>query len=169
MDGKVISWENARKLLSKEILCSEFFIELDKLVPSLKKSKKDYVYLVDIEYGEKIIEKGKTRLSEIKIDNSNYPNSNLNQDFSYSNDPLGVVIEGCFEVVTKNQSNDREHGSIKKKYAVLLNRINQGDYFGVFGTVDFLNSIDNKELVDDWHVYSGEVTYEFCFPINTIP
>ena len=160
---QVKSWEEISKMLSKESHKIEFVSALNEIAKRLKKTKTDYVYYAEFEFGTKLIDKGKINLNQFVINENTYSlnKTNFKHDLNYSNDPLGFVVEGYLEIVTNNLS---EFNNKKKNYFTLLNRINRNELFGVFGTLDKLYDTVQNDIEEKWDAYAGDVTYEISFP-----
>lgn len=157
MDKKinVISWEEANKMLPESHPNEAFCKLVDQICKKLKKDKKDYVYHIQLEFGDKIIEKGsrfdfKANGFSLKP-NENYLPKNIidfNNDLKYTNDPLGMVVKGTIEVFIENKCDEI-------KYNVPLNVIEDGGMFGLFGTLDAISNIKSVFNHRDWFVSAG--------------
>ncbi len=136
---------------------------LDKIASSLKREKKDYIYIASIPIGTKIINNGKITLSDFNI-NSNELSISKNtmyHDLSYTGDPFGFVYKGQIEIVTSNTLIQKNS---EKEYYTFLNRIEKNDFFGLFGTLDILDDGEPDNTDSKWIAIAGENTFEVCYP-----
>lgn len=176
MDKKihVISWDAASKKLPVDNPNEEFCNLVTSICAQLKTDKKDYVYHMQLEFGDKLIDKGKRFKYEgdeeipaaFKIDKNDYNKtiSDFTNDLSYSSDPLGMVVKNHIEVFSENTSKNK---NIKHNYTVPLNVIREGGLFGVFGVLDYLACPQEViELSSDWYVIAGNACFEILFPFS---
>ena len=93
---QVKSWDDASLNLVREN--NSILNIIDSIAKQLKKSNRDYVYVADFEYGEKVITKGHARITEISDDkvSKNGYNSNISIDLGYSKDPFSPCVKKLF-------------------------------------------------------------------------
>lgn len=167
----VISWDEAKKMLPTSNPNKTFCDLFSKVCKDLKDSKKDYVYHIQLKFGDKFIDKG-ARYSfedngfslENKINGVTKNKTDFKNDLKYSNntvDPLGMVLNNHIEVYSENELLNIS-GS---KYRVHLNSIKAGELFGLFGTLDFLNT-DTEIGNQDWYAMAGNSCFEVLFPFS---
>lgn len=162
---QVKSWEEASLSLVREN--NSILNILDSIAKQLKKSNRDYVYVADFEYGENVITKGHARITEISDDkvSKNGYNSNISIDLGYSKDPLALVSKNYFEVHGKNRSRHLTRLNNKAfEYDVPLNIIKEGDFMGVFGTLDYVFSDSKSDIEAEWYVTAGRVSFCVTLP-----
>lgn len=156
---KVISWDEAKKMLPESHPNKAFCELVSQVCESLKSDNKDYVYHIELEFGDKIIEKGsrfdfKANGFSIKPNVKYSPNNiqDFNDDLIYTNDPLGMVLSNYIEVYLENI----HHIS---KYRVPLNIIKEGELFGLFGTLDIFTKIGQTKVNQrDWFAGAGNIS-----------
>lgn len=165
----VLSWDNALKLLSPKKRNTEFCTIISAVSEDLKKQNKNYVYFIQFEFGDKIIDSGSIiSFDEYAIENKMQGVTKTLQDFkndlSYSNDPLGMVVQNHLEVYSENDLLNSS-GLKLNTYRVHLNTINEGGLFGVYGTLDYFNADESKNA-SDWNVLAGNSCFEILFPFE---
>lgn len=167
----VISWDEVLKNLPDDNPNKELCDIITTLCKDLKKENKDYVYRINLEFGDKIIDKGSRFLYEdnnysIKNEYENVTKTILDfkNDLSYSHDPLGMVIKNHIEVYSENQI--LKNNSPLRKYRVHLNTIKQCSFFGLYGTLDYLNNNSSSDNMD-WYTIAGNSCFEILFPFHT--
>lgn len=168
----VISWDEAKGMLPESHPNKEFCKLVSEICTTLKKSKQDYVYHIQLGFGDKFIDKGGRCLFEDngysienKIDGITKDKIDFKKDLAYSAstvDPLGMVLTNHIEVYSENELLKKSGSSIKK-YRVHLNSIKAGELFGLFGTLDFFNK-DTVIGNQDWHAMAGNCCFEILFP-----
>ena len=171
----VLSWEDAQKKLpSVRDLQNKGLLEvISRISQFLKKDNRNYVYHLRLKFGDKIIDKGKTI---INVDNHydfdrhyqiignefKKTKSDFVDDVLYTDDPLGLVLSNYIEVYAVN----RYVGSSEDKYTVLLNNIDAGGFFGLFGMLDYISkTLPNKEN-RVWYARAGTVSFSIAFPFH---
>lgn len=166
----VISWDDAMKMLPTPNPNKEFCDLVSKVCEVLKTDKKDYVYHIQLEFGEKFIDKGARCLFEDngftfenKITGVTKNKHDFKNDLDYTLDPLGMVIKNHIEVYSENEIS--KSGSSINKYRVHLNSIKEGELFGLFGTLDYFNN-DKKNNNQDWYAMVGNSCFEILFPFQ---
>jgi hypothetical protein len=163
----VISWAEALDLLPKsnKSYNKELLNILTEISQELKKDSNDYVYHLKLQFGDKIIDKGKIAIETPEITQNSY-NKNKEDflsDIHYSNDPLGIVLTNHLEVFTENKSNGGSNGNF---YTVPLNILKPANLFGVFGVLDYFSGIKNESFSRDWYVRAGNVSFSIAFPFH---
>lgn len=166
----VISWDEAKKMLPVNNPNKTFCDLVSKVCKGLKNDKKDYVYHIQLEFGDKFIDKG-ARCSfedngfsiENKIVGITKSKNDFKNDLAYSFDPLGMVIKNHIEVYSENEI--LKKGSSINKYRVHLNTINEGELFGLFGALDYFNN-DRGNNNQDWYAMAGNCCFEILFPFE---
>jgi hypothetical protein len=168
----VISWNEANKMLPKSHPNEAFCKLVTKICESLKKDKKDYVYHIQLGFGDKFIDKGGRYLFEDngfsfenKAKDITKNKTDFKNDLKYSKDtvdPLGMVLKNHIEVYSENELLNKS-GSPINKYRVHLNSIKAGELFGLFGTLDFFNT-DTEIGNQDWYAMAGNSCFEVLFP-----
>lgn len=167
----VISWDEANKMLPNSHPNEAFCELVTEICNSLKNDKKDYVYHIQLGFGDKFIDKGGRYLFEdngYSIENKakdiTKNKVDFKNDLKYSNDtvdPLGMVLKNHIEVYSENELLSI-NGS---KYRVHLNSIKAGELFGLFGTLDFFNA-DTEIGNQDWYAMAGNSCFEILFPFS---
>lgn len=167
----VISWDDAKKMLPTSNPNKAFCDLVSKVCKTLKSDKKDYVYHIQLEFGDKFIDKGARYLLEDngftfenKITGVTKNKNDFKQDLKYSKqtvDPLGMVLKNHIEVYSENELLNIA-GS---KYRVHLNSIKAGELFGLFGTLDSFNA-DTEIGNQDWYAMAGNSCFEILFPFS---
>ena len=137
--------------------------EINKFVSSLPQTQQ-YIYFARFPFGTNLIENGCIPISKFKFTpNGEFLPKNANDlknDLDYSNDPLGLVLKNHIEVYAPNKSND-------VTYSVPLVRIKEGEFFGLFGTLDHLSERNNKKSGNlNWNVIAGNICFEILFPFE---
>lgn len=175
----VVSWESALNSFKKKKLNPEFCNLISQISKQFESSNKNYVYKVELEFGEKLIDKGVIPIEKYDIAANNFKVSNatLKKDLSYSEDPLGIVLKNHVEVYSINECINRErrintysgkgkyHVKGEWQYNVPLNIIDEGDLFGVFGTLDFITKNKTPSSIGlDWYVVAGNSSFLIDFP-----
>jgi hypothetical protein len=165
-----INWDKISELEEQD-LSSELLKTINLIYETLEDDKK-YVYMLELSYGDFVIYNGTINKEEITGNEKN----NFFNDISYSDDPLALVIHNQIEVYTINRcdnrrrvikefSRRRENFVEDKEYIVPLNTIKEGDFYGVFGTLDSLSGIElpaNHGM--DWFAVAGISSFIFDFP-----
>lgn len=171
----VLSWEDAQKKLPsvQDLQNKELLEVISRISQFLKQDNRNYVYHLKLKFGDKIIDKGKTI---INVDNHNdfdrhyqiignefkKTKSDFVDDILYTDDPLGLVLSNYIEVYAVN----RYVGSSEDKYTVLLNNIDAGGFFGLFGMLDYISkTLPNKEN-RVWYARAGTVSFSIAFPFH---
>ncbi len=171
----VLSWEDAQKKLPivRDLQNKALLEVITRISQFLKQDKKDYVYHLKLKFGDKIIDKGKTI---INVNNQNdfdrhyqiigndfkKTKSDFFDDILYTDDPLGLVLSNYIEVYAVN----KYVGSSEDKYTVLLNNIDAGGFFGLFGMLDYISgTLPNKEN-RVWYARAGTVSFSIAFPFH---
>lgn len=168
MNSKIIfsaiPWTQALNLLSENNVDNEFCKIATKAFDHIKDEKKKYVYLVKYKFGDKLIDQGMMPFHNLEPDNHSFikSSSQMQLDLGYSKDPLGLVLNNHIEVYSENNS------SPDTTYNIPLNIIKKGDFFGLFGTLDFLSNYDNfnPHLKQNWHVVAGNASFDILFPFS---
>lgn len=145
-------WKEVFNMLSEDDKVSKFVETMNIIANELKKDKKNYVYYTEFEFGKILIDNGKINLGQFEYDKNDFNvfQSTINDDLNYSPDPLGIIVDGFVEIFVENKCHD-------SKYRVPLNKINKGEVFGTFGTLDYFFDIEKKHIERDWFVASGNV------------
>jgi hypothetical protein len=163
----VLSWDEAQKLLSsaKKSLNLELLETFNEISHLLKQKNNDYVYHLRLEFGDKIIDKGKMSLEELNVKLSSFKKTkeDFKNDIQYSDDPLGIVLNNHVEVFTDNKSHA---GGNHWLYTLPLNTLESGDLFGVFGTLDYFSGIKNYTTSREWYARAGSISYSIAFPFH---
>lgn len=173
----VLSWETALKLFPKKNPNEEFSKLITEICNQnqLKKSKKNYVYHTQFEFGEKLIDKGTISLDQFSVVHDTHfkkTNANLKEDLDYSEDPLGMVLKNHIEIYSENRSIGSKSADV---YTVPLNIISEGELFGVFGALDHLifcsdkktkKNIHSKKASRDWYAIAGNICFKIAFPFE---
>lgn len=178
----IIPWEQARKRLPKNHENENVFRALDKVATKLKDKKQDYVYEIELEFGDKFIVNSENILVNniSKINKEHYPSlqeltlRNLQNDLDYGNDPMAIVVDNQVEVSTINECEGRTRKIKERKrgidaseqYRVPLNIFSKGDIFGVFGTLNFLFNGEKSKptLFNGWDGFAGSSSLLVEFP-----
>lgn len=170
----VISWDEANNMLPKSHPNEAFCNLVSKICTTLKESKQDYVYHIQLGFGDKFIDKGGRFLFEDngysfenKVKDISKDKTDFKNDLKYSNDtvdPLGMVLKNHIEVYSENELLNKSGSSINK-YRVHLNSIKAGELFGLFGTLDFFNA-DTEIGNQDWYAMAGNCCFEILFPFS---
>lgn len=149
---EIVSWQSVKEHLPDNSVHTDFITALENVCEELKAEQKDYFYLAEFEFGEKLINKGSINIKtpSIKPNYSDIKKINFNDDMNYSSDPLGLVLDGYLEIYVENKCD-------KKKIRVPLAMINRGELFGTFGTLDLYSGITDKLEERDWFVASGNL------------
>ncbi|HYV53018.1 MAG TPA: hypothetical protein VE933_00405 [Chitinophagaceae bacterium] len=164
--------DSARK---NEII--DFTFHIDKVAGQLEEKYCDYVYEMVFDYGDRIIEDGqavflkKENLNKIKvIDETGFKRKKgeivsgtdsrnkmqLIDDCDPNTDfPLSIVTENFIEVFTGHATG---FGKYSDYYEFPLNIIEQGNFFGVWGSLDFISENVNKKL-QKWHAVAGRRSF----------
>lgn len=172
----VLSWEDAQKKIPNvQDLQNKALLEvISRISQFLKQDKKNYVYHLKLKFGDKIIDKGKTIINvdnhcdfdkhyQIKGNEFKKTKSDFVDDILYTDDPLGLVISNYIEVYSVNQC----YGS-KDKYTVFLNKIQEGDFFGLFGMLDYTSGDVSKKTSRVWYARAGTVSFSIAFPFHKL-
>ncbi len=147
----VVSWEKVKEMLPNENIHQELIDALDSVCSTLKKSQMDYFYLAEFEFGEYLISKGKLAFENVYINSANNKTTyNFKKDTEYTEDPLGLILEGNLEVFVDNYCN-------LNRYYVPITIIENGELFGTFGTLDYENNIKIGKKQRDWFVVCGNL------------
>lgn len=161
----VISWDDAMSMIPTSNLNEDLCTLISDMCKDLKRSQKNYVYHIQLDFGEKFIDKGrriqfeKDHILENKISNINKNKADFISDLEYSKDPLGMVLKNHIEIYSENELLKISNS----KYRVHLNTIKSGGLFGLYGTLDFLNgNISDDE--QDWYAMAGNSCFEILFP-----
>lgn len=168
MKISVLPWDEAKKLLpaNKDVHNIEFLDILTEIGNILHDSKKDYVYHLKLNFGDKIIDKGVIFLGDKPYLEAclgyTLNMENFKKDILYSNDPLGVVLTNQIEVFTENKS----RGQNGCMYTFPLNTLESGDLFGVYGALDYFSGIKKNILNREWYVRAGIISYGIAFPFH---
>ncbi|MFN8429788.1 MAG: hypothetical protein U0V04_07405 [Spirosomataceae bacterium] len=177
MDKKitVISWNDVLQMLPKSHPNEAFCELVTEICNNLKIDKKDYVYHIQLGFGDKFIDKGQRYLFEengYSIENNvkgiDKNKTDFKNDLKYSNDtvdPLGMVLKNHIEVYSENELLNKSGSSINK-YRVHLNSIKAGELFGLFGTLDFFFNADTEIANQDWYAIAGNSCFEILFPFS---
>ncbi|MDR0427611.1 MAG: hypothetical protein LBH12_03290 [Dysgonamonadaceae bacterium] len=159
-----IPWTHALELLSQNQVDNEFCQIATRVFDRITEEKKKYVYLVKYKFGDKLIDQGIMPFENLIPASGSFVSScsQLQLDLNYSKDPLGLVLNNHIEVYSENNS------SPDITYNIPLNIIEKGDFFGLFGTLDYLSGQDNFQahLKQNWHVVAGNASFEILFPFN---
>ena len=171
----VISWESAQILFQekKNTLNEELLGVLTEISEILKPEKNDYVYLLKLGFGDKIINRGKTIInkqnltdfdSHFKVIGGAYKKNKLDfiNDILYTDDPLGIVLSNYIEVYALNKC----IGSSDDYYTVPLNKIEAGEFFGVFGMLDYITDTSPSKESRVWYARAGTVSFSIAFPFH---
>lgn len=158
---KIESWSKVYKELPINNDNIGFFKLLNTIYKRLDIAEQ-FVYFVDYEFGDRIIKNGKIRIDDFKLTNPdnifNRNNENFKEDINYSSDPLGIITKNEAWIVS---SDDK----------VRLGKLEEGQLFGVFGTLDFLN-FEKSDLYGnkDWSLISGDCSFHlfFNFALNEV-
>jgi hypothetical protein len=174
----ILSWDEAQRNFSNKNLNKEFRALITAIVKKLGKSK-NYVYSVELKFGDKVIENGAMNFDKYEIEKNDFgvTPAIFKRDINYSEDPLGIVVKNHLEVYSINDCENRErqittflsdkkHIRHEPEYNVPLNVIEEGDLFGVFGTLDFITGIKTSLNTGlDWYVVAGNATFLIDLPI----
>ena len=130
--------------IDKSNIPNDILSLLTKISEVLKENA--YVYRLEFSFSELIYENGKLKLPDsISDDEKNKISEDL---FTYSNDPLGLILENYIEVHT---SHNEEGDDV---CIVPLKRINTGELIGTFGTADYLSGQKNGSG-SGWSISAG--------------
>jgi hypothetical protein len=176
---EVVKWATVCKQVSN----SGFVECVDQVSELLGDQQKDYVYVMNFEYGEKVIEDGQMR-ALIKTNSTTYKNKfdyefSIKYDCSFSKEtdqweqfskdcerntdhPLSYVQEGCIEIYSTNCSGDTEIGN----YEFPLNILQTGDLFGVWGSLNIITE-NFKKKQENWFGVAGRRCIIPTFPTYT--
>lgn len=169
MNSKVsfsaISWTKALELLSQNKVDNQFCKIATEIFDKIKDQNKKYVYLVKYKFGDKVVDQGVMPFENLYPDSDSLINSSsqLQIDLGYSRDPLGLVLKNHVEIYSKNNS------SLDVTYNIPLNKIRKGEFFGLFGTLDFLSGYEksHSHLKQSWYsAVAGNACFEILFPFN---
>lgn len=156
--------EKESKINGKNIIDIDSLNIFNKISDILDKQRKNYVYTVELEFGDLVINKGAFAIENFEIDSKNEYNKKKKDfinDISYTKDPFGLVIENQIQAYAKNKyifSN-----APKSSYLVPLNIIKTGQLFGSFGTANYITNINKNNFNDDWFVVAGSISYSLAF------
>ncbi len=145
--------------------CAEIIERFISIGQTFTSQSKNYVYKVRLGFGDRLIENGRLSTDSFQIGRNEFGKniSDLINDLNYSNDPLGFITKNHLEAYTKITSADRKLGS----YTILLKRIKNGEFLGLFGTLNYLSKIRTlNRFKQDWHVVSGNVCFNILFPFH---
>lgn len=164
IEVRAVAWEDIIDKIPRNDSNKDFIDCMNGVSIFLKPEKKDYVYLVRYEYGDKLIEKGSIPISQscrIELIGGQFKVSqqNFEEDILYSSDPLGMVLTNYIEIYTENKSIAGDNGD---KYTVPLDIINAGDLFGVFGLLDHRAGISSADK-RDWNAIAGDITFSVAW------
>lgn len=154
----VISWKD---LSLKHLKSSPLHQAIDAVTKGMEESLA-YVYMVRYRFGELLIDEGKIPHNRFYAEGGfvHKTKDDILKDLGYSPDPLGMVVENSVEVYTLNKLNITKSNK-NNEYPILLNELYPGDFFGVFGTLNYLSDIqDNKER--DWYAIAGTYCTEIA-------
>ena len=171
MSSKKISvetWQKVKDLLPKEDCANKSLIDLvSEISQEFIKEKLNYVYHLRLNYGDKIIDKGKFFNDNYEILENDFGKTfnDFKNDVLYSDDPLGIVLSNHIEVYTENKSTS-DKGKTYLTYTLPLNYLHPGDLFGVFGTLDKLSGIPASKMNRDWYARAGTVSFGLAFPFH---
>lgn len=178
MDSKpitVLSWEDALERFPEENPNKELCDLITQICKQLKRSKQNYVYYTQFEFGEKLIDRGTISLDQFSVIYDSHfkkTTANLKEDLNYSEDPLGIVLKNHIEIYSENRSIGSKSADV---YTVPLNIIGQGGLFGVFGALDHLifcpekkvkKNLNSKKVSRDWYAIAGNICFKIAFPFE---
>jgi len=145
--------------------CKEICNAINEVILTLP-ANEQYVYFAKFPFGTKLIENGAISIDKFSfVPNDNFQPKNirdLNADLDYSRDPLGLVLKNHIEVYSSN----KRDGYI---YNIPVNIIKEWDFFGLFGTLDYLSDRNTTHPLtheQEWSVVAGNVCFEILFPFD---
>jgi hypothetical protein len=155
---------------------SELFQLITKISNELEKDDNDYVYCVEFEYGDTILEDGEISITKEKCrvkpscDNYHSNFEKFKKDLNYTHDPLGIVLTNSIEVCTENKFTFQNSHRDPINYTLPLNIIKSGDLFGLFGTLNYLTGQEKEETYkNNWYVIAGNISFHVAFPYHLKP
>lgn len=163
-------WEEIPEISSKDV-SSKLFSTINMIYESLEEHKR-YAYVLEIDFGDFVIREGVINKKDIK----GFDLKSFTDDINYSEDPLALVIQNQIEVYTINTCDNRrriikrydsnsDNSIVEKEYIVPLNVIKKGDFYGVFGTLDYLSKIELRaEHGMNWSAVAGLSSFILDFP-----
>jgi hypothetical protein len=173
----VETWQKVKDLLPKEGCANKSLIDLvSEISQEFIKEKLNYVYHLKLNFGDKIIDKGKFFSDNYEILENDFGKTlnDFKKDVLYSDDPsgmvddpLGLVLTNHIEVYTENKSELKKgKASLKYTYTLPLNTLYPGDLFGVFGILDKLSGIHQSKMNRDWFARAGTISFGLAFPFH---
>ena len=145
---KIVSWEEVKGLVSKKNTDVDFLNAINAIYDKQENTKK-YCFLAEFEFGVYLINKGKIDFANLELIENNNFKTNLENDLHYTEDPLGLVLDGQIELFFENNSNDTH------TYKVPITTIKTGNLFGTYGTLDFKFNIKYSSKSRNWFAVSG--------------
>ncbi|MDD2798777.1 MAG: hypothetical protein PHV20_09320 [Bacteroidales bacterium] len=171
------SWDSVSEITKK--LNSEFYKLTAPIADGLKTSDKDYVYELEVPFGELLIQDGKCvfvneeKPKEFTFNdeiNASYNWVNFYDDCKNTSDfPLSLVTNDKIEIYSQNKSISKSNINNGYSYTFPISVINEGDILGTWGSIDKVSALTIKNTIG-WHGVAGRISFlTVCKDISSLP
>ena len=170
MEIKKIDWNEFSGKYQTELSRQREINSFLTKIAGYLKTKKIHrtLYEVTIPYGEIFLQEG----SFIFGQPTSYINTSedeVTNDLKYSKDPLGLVLRNEVEVFSTNSVGIYGNKVARLSYRVKRNVLTTGEFFGVFGTLDYITDTyfekaSTSPKKPTWSAGAGPVTLQLAYP-----